>query len=246
MMDLHGMEGCITMNNGVTYSRRLAAFRSSEGVLIRLLAVTLAAVMAATVLGVAPGAYARTPADRSVNPAVGAEQVGISESRELAQIADLPSSTKDGHQVALDEAQAWRLADGSWFVSAPASGDDVYMGTVSATLTPEKKVVQSGEAIFTGNIESGYATIWVDGNKVVDGEFSSPAEDDPIMTPMFSWGKLNDCLASAGIPAWVIAALSTACGVACGATAGGGCVACMVGLGLVGGATIGYCMEEAQ
>lgn len=246
MLGAHSAKGCNTMNNWGTYNRAPEAVWLKELSLIRLLAVALAVAVVATVLGTAPRANADTPGGGSLDPAVGAQQVGATESRELAQIADLPSSTEDGHEVALNEAQAWKLADGGWFVSAPATGDGIYMATVSATLTPEKKVIQSGEAVFTGDAKGGHATIWVDGEKVVDDEFANTPENDQVIIPMINWGKLNDCLSSAGIPSWVIAALSAGCGVACGATAGAGCVACMVGLGLVGGATIGYCLEEAQ
>ncbi len=212
----------------------------------RLLAAMLAIAMIVAVFSLTPKASANVPTSGSSTPVAGGERAGEAESRELAKLAGLPSLTEEGHQVNLRKAEAWRLADGGWFVSAPATGDGVYMATVSATLSPDKELIQTSQAVFTGDEQGGHASIWVDGEKVVDDYFSNVPEGDDVVVPMFSWGKFNDCLASAGIASWVIAALGTACGVACGATAGAGCVACMVGLGLVGGGTIGYCMEEAQ
>jgi hypothetical protein len=64
-------------------------------------------------------------------------------------------------------------------------------------------------------------------------------------TMSIDWGKLNSCLASAGIPWATIALLSVACGIACAATAGFACAICLVGAGAGTLTTIQYCLREA-
>lgn len=211
--------------------------------LVRLLALTIAAAMFTTVLGVPARADAQTANLGFPQLAESAREVGPAEAGKLAETAGLPSVTRAGHDVNLGKAEAWELADGSWYVSAPASGENVYMATVSATLTPKMQVSQTGEALLVGDDTGGTATFWVDGEKILDQYFDNGEHG---ISPMFSWGEFNDCLSSAGIAAWVVAAISAACGIACGATAGVGCLVCMSGLGLVGGSTLGYCLEEAQ
>jgi hypothetical protein len=61
----------------------------------------------------------------------------------------------------------------------------------------------------------------------------------------FSWSKFNDCLASAGIAAWTIAAIGVACGVICAGTLGTGCAACIAAAGGIGAGTVTYCIRRS-
>lgn len=58
------------------------------------------------------------------------------------------------------------------------------------------------------------------------------------------WGCFNNCLASQGIAAWAITALSVACGVVCVGTVGVGCLACLAGGGAVTTYTVTWCFNK--
>ncbi|MFI6076040.1 hypothetical protein ACIA5C_31270 [Actinoplanes sp. NPDC051343] len=64
-------------------------------------------------------------------------------------------------------------------------------------------------------------------------------------TPALSWSKLNNCLASMGIPWAVITLLSVACGIACALTAGFACAACLLEAGAGTLSTIQYCLSKS-
>lgn len=54
----------------------------------------------------------------------------------------------------------------------------------------------------------------------------------PLKASAGFWSEFNDCLASKGIAGWAITSLSVVCGLACAATAGTGCIPCLLGAGL--------------
>lgn len=97
------------------------------------------------------------------------------------------------------------------------------------------------------------AVITPDGKQFVQGYVAHPAGQqtlDGAATPLFDigcwWNQMNSCLASQGIAAWAVALVSVVCGVACAATLGAGCIACLGGISFISGAVIGYCTAYAQ
>ncbi|WP_203815666.1 hypothetical protein [Paractinoplanes ferrugineus] len=76
---------------------------------------------------------------------------------------------------------------------------------------------------------------------------SDYADWTPGGTPTLSlsWSKLNNCLASMGIPWAVITLLSVACGIACALTAGFACAACLLEAGAGTLSTIQYCLSKS-
>ena len=68
----------------------------------------------------------------------------------------------------------------------------------------------------------------------------------PIKVSAGFWSEFNDCLASKGIAAWAITALSVACGLACIGTAGAGCIPCLLGAGLATEGVVAYCAFKVR
>ncbi|MFJ5763710.1 hypothetical protein ACIP9C_00015 [Lysinibacillus sp. NPDC093210] len=69
---------------------------------------------------------------------------------------------------------------------------------------------------------------------------------NPIKVSAGFWSEFNDCLASKGIAAWAITALSVACGLACIGTAGAGCIPCLLGAGLATEGVVAYCAFKVR
>ncbi len=113
------------------------------------------------------------------------------------------------------------------------------------------KVVASGEIVLNQITEySGRITMWQDGAKLVDTVVEDPNRPQQLepgqAQTSFSWNRLNSCLANAGIAAWAITAIGVACGAACAATAGIGCIICATAVSGIAGGTIGTCVGKAM
>ena len=59
-----------------------------------------------------------------------------------------------------------------------------------------------------------------------------------------SWGCLNSCLASLGVPNWVLGVFAVICAVVCVGTAGWGCYACIAGVGYGYYLEAWYCISQ--
>ncbi|WP_146552498.1 hypothetical protein [Rummeliibacillus sp. SL167] len=68
----------------------------------------------------------------------------------------------------------------------------------------------------------------------------------PVKASAGFWSEFNDCLASKGIAAWAITALSVACGFACASTAGVACIPCLLGAGLATEGVVSYCAFKVR
>ncbi|WP_413364339.1 hypothetical protein [Lysinibacillus sp. 3P01SB] len=60
------------------------------------------------------------------------------------------------------------------------------------------------------------------------------------------WANFKKCLNDKGVAAWIISSISIGCGFACAATAGTGCIPCLLGLSLLSEGVISYCVFKAQ
>ncbi|MCX4800476.1 hypothetical protein OG594_02095 [Streptomyces sp. NBC_01214] len=91
---------------------------------------------------------------------------------------------------------------------------------------------------------------------VVDGEQARTwvakvgADDLTVKQPQlstfgFSWSKLNNCPASAGVSSWTLALIGTACAAACVGTAGAARVPCITAAGGLGAGTVWFCTGKA-
>jgi len=133
-----------------------------------------------------------------------------------------------------------QLSNGTFFVST--SLDGVAKGSViSAALSADGKVEQTYQiSLKEESPTSGHMKTYADGKIDKDQHVTA---DETTLEGM-DWGGLNDCLSNAGIAAWAIASLSIACGVACAATAGAGCIGCLAAASGATGGTIGFCVGK--
>lgn len=98
--------------------------------------------------------------------------------------------------------------------------------------------------------DSGSVKIFLNGKLETDGVFhdSDAANSSAqVNSGAVAFGlrdaiaELNGCLASAGIPAWLVAGAAALCST----TGWVGILACYTGAGIAGG-TVGYCVGKAQ
>lgn len=71
------------------------------------------------------------------------------------------------------------------------------------------------------------------------------AAKDEVITAQWSWSKFKDCLNRQGVSAWVVTAISIACGVVCAVSFGTLCAACVAAAGSVTATTIFYCARTS-
>ncbi|GAA1353747.1 hypothetical protein [Falsarthrobacter nasiphocae] len=90
---------------------------------------------------------------------------------------------------------------------------------------------------------SGRVTIYTNGQKVLDRVSTAPedTQSEIAFGLMDAVCELNDCLASAGIPGWVVAGATAVCGAAGGWV---GVVSCY-GAAAIAGGTLGWCTSRA-
>jgi hypothetical protein len=90
------------------------------------------------------------------------------------------------------------------------------------------------------------AQVWNDGTLVLDSTASTaaPAPTGVHTDAFFDWGKLGNCLASAGYGWATVAILSAACAWACVTLVL--CIPCLVALTAATSGTIGYCVAYAS
>lgn len=214
---------------------------------------TLTAVLLSSALvfptAVSPAAMA------NAQPTAVTVQDGAEQAKELTaeQRAAIDSTISDGdislntdsNNLAIDEAIAAEDSENQTLVMIPIKNEGTEYSNLSIVLDGEQELLSYSEAHFVEkDSSSGHVTAWVDGKKTIDRVVdSSEATNDDGVQPQGlneAFGELNRCLASAGIPAWIIAAATTVCSF--GSVPG--IIACMTALG-VGGGTAGYCGAAA-
>lgn len=60
------------------------------------------------------------------------------------------------------------------------------------------------------------------------------------------WGRFERCMSNLGVASWVLGVISWSCSAICVATAGSGCVACIVAAGLATEGVAAKCVTEAS
>ncbi|MFI9200230.1 hypothetical protein [Streptomyces sp. NPDC053048] len=158
-----------------------------------------------------------------------------------------------GASLQAEAASVYRLDSGNTQVSLPISGQ-VRGASVNAVYDSKGKLVETLEMQLTHDERTGHAQVWRDGTRIASKTITAaelpkdmPAEakaDNPALRG-FSWKKLNNCLASAGVSGWTLALLGTACGAVCAGTMGAGCVPCLTAAGGLGAGTVWFCVGKA-
>lgn len=138
------------------------------------------------------------------------------------------------------------------YITVPLSGTDipemtkvvyVYDGHTTSTFEMVSNLTDAAHAQFQ---------MWQDGVSLKSVELYDPnldtanASGTVVVQAGFSWSKLNKCLSNAGISAWIVALVGSACAVGCAITAGAGCVACVVGVAGFAGGSVAGCVYLAS
>lgn len=159
-------------------------------------------------------------------------------------------STNSGYK--LDYSRAYSLnTSNTKMLRVPfaKSADVLDQSGVSVFYNKSGNIESVGEFVLTPKTShSGTVQLWNNNHKVVDRQVQAPKHmtNSTIHPNGFSWSKFNSCLASKGVAAWAITAISVACGAACAATAGAGCIVCAVAAAGISGTTIGTCAAAAM
>ncbi len=144
--------------------------------------------------------------------------------------------------AALDFSRMTQIAaNGERHVTIPLAVGGTPFSTLQLVVDRDNEVTDYSEVHFTEYTpDSGHVTKWSKDQVVLDQDFTA-ATDRAIKRGIGdAIGELNSCLSSAGIPAWMIAAVI----VACKPIMGPGLAACLVAGG-VGAATAAYCQGRA-
>lgn len=188
--------------------------------------------------------------DAVTYPEVTGEDRDILKNSAVTEVQRTGVHLQPGDSLDFDSQMVKVLPEGTYVVSIPIRGPTVPHGASVAVLF-------DSDFVRTGMIEnqlhsisdtSGTVQSWVDGELIYDetvtAENATADDSDPQARGM-NWGKLNSCLASAGVPAWVAAGLSNICAIACLITAGAGCVICIAGVIGFSGGVVYACVERA-
>lgn len=179
------------------------------------------------------------------------EQVKGSDRTEAIKKAEAAFSNKavlnPGEKIA-PASSVLKLDNGALLVSAPIEG--AAPGSVIGAQIGAKGQVSTFQiSLQEIDQSSGTLTTYQDGKLQIDHQKveATPSTEQPTPgTPKgLHWGEFNRCLSNAGIASWAITALSIACGVACAATAGTGCFACLVAASGATGGVVGFCARSA-
>lgn len=160
--------------------------------------------------------------------------------------------------VASATAFKTKSGDGPSILRLPLAGANLAKASVlGITFNPDNgAVISTSEMLISGKENnSAQVSVWTDGrlslNKIASAEGEIRDADTALPANLAAaadgfWSRLNDCLASLGIGWAVVAAISVACSIACVASAGTGCLLCILAAAGVTNANIAGCVAQAS
>ncbi|WP_329449334.1 hypothetical protein OG906_42915 (plasmid) [Streptomyces sp. NBC_01426] len=158
---------------------------------------------------------------------------------------------KTGSSLVTEGATVYKFKNGNTQVAMPISGQ-VVGASLNAVYDPSGKLIETLEMQLVHDDKTGHAQVWRNGALTADKIINAAnlPKDLSVKQPQlsasgFSWSKLNNCLASAGISSWTLALIGTACAAACVGTAGAACVPCITAAGGLGAGTVWFCIGKA-
>lgn len=170
----------------------------------------------------------------------------------LADIKEKGINSDSGLQLDAENAFVLKTEEGYSMLRVPFKGADGVLKESGASyyFDSDENLVSTGEIVLTEKSStSGTVQLWQDGTKQVDQLVEDPQQSQSsngVATVGFNWDTFNSCLSDAGIASWAIAAIGVACGAACAATAGLGCVVCATSTAGITSTTIGGCAGQAM
>ncbi|MFD6158237.1 hypothetical protein ACFWF7_34640 [Nocardia sp. NPDC060256] len=132
-------------------------------------------------------------------------------------------------------------ANGELRVTIPVATGGTPFSNLQLVVNRDNEVTDYSEVHVTEYTpDAGHVTTWSKDQVVLDQDFTA-ATDRAIKRGIGdAVRELNSCLSGAGIPAWLLTAVMTACRFAIGP----GLAACLIGGG-IGEATAAYCQGRA-
>ncbi|WP_030152968.1 hypothetical protein [Streptomyces sp. NRRL S-244] len=164
---------------------------------------------------------------------------------------NITTHLKPGSSLAMEGATVYKFKNGNTQVAVPIS-DQVVGASLNAVYDSSGKLIETLEMQLTHDDKTGHAQVWRNGSLTADKIINAAdlPTDLSVKQPQFStfgfsWSKLNNCLASAGVSSWTLALIGTACAAACVGTAGAACVPCITAAGGLGAGTVWFCIGKA-
>ncbi|UUN27927.1 hypothetical protein [Streptomyces sp. FIT100] len=158
---------------------------------------------------------------------------------------------KTGSSLVTEGATVYKFKNGNTQVAVPISGQ-VVGASLNVVYDASGKLIETLEMQLVHDDKTGHAQVWRDGALTADKIINAAdlpkdlsVKQSQPSTFGFSWSKLNNCLASAGISSWTLALIGTACAAACVGTAGAACVPCITAAGGLGAGTVWFCIGKA-
>ncbi|MFZ3492059.1 hypothetical protein ACODT5_02260 [Streptomyces sp. 5.8] len=158
---------------------------------------------------------------------------------------------KADSSLVTEGATVYKFKNGNTQIAVPISGQ-IVGASLNAVYDSSGKLIETLEMQLTHDDNTGHAQVWRNGSLTADKIINAAdlPKDLSIKQPQlstfgFSWSKLNNCLASAGISSWTLALIATACAGACVGTAGAACVPCITAAGGLGAGTVWFCIGKA-
>jgi len=116
---------------------------------------------------------------------------------------------------------------------------------IAAVVDPKtRQITQTVETTFVQGSGGGTVSTWIDGLRTLERFVPNP-EDSISTVATIGWNEFVSCLNGAGVAAWVVTALSIACGAICAGTGGAGCVPCLAAAGGLTGGVFYSCAGRA-
>lgn len=209
-----------------------------------------------SVLGVSPASASSVPGPSGAEKAVVAaldSATPIDDLQVSRLLSGVVAPTASG-AARTGEQLGWKLSSGESIVALQLDDGGINLSAQVLTFSPAAILLSSTETYFVLDGSSLSATQWKDGKKVaVDRISASSVRGIGPVAPRgasvnsfhFSITKFNDCLASKGVAWWVVAMVSSVCGIVGVSTAGVGFIACAVGTLGISSGVAGYCFGVA-
>lgn len=160
--------------------------------------------------------------------------------------------------VASATAYKTKSGNGPSILRLPLVGTNLAKASVlGITFNPDSgAVISTSEMLISGKENnSAQVSVWTDGrlslNKITSAEGEVRDANTALPANLAAaadgfWSRLNNCLASLGIGWAVVTAITIACSVACVASAGTGCLLCILAAAGVTNANIAACVAQAS
>ncbi|MBF6334099.1 hypothetical protein [Nocardia transvalensis] len=154
------------------------------------------------------------------------------------------SRLRAGESFDVARSRVVKRKDGSFIVTARIDGATVGSSISQFFDTAARPQSTVQMSLHAADENSGTIEVDVDGVRAFDKFVEE--RDSTLRRVGVNWDGVNKCLSSAGVPTWVISAISAACAIGCAVSAGAGCVICASGAAGGWASEIAYCIKNSE